>query len=281
MALAIVTGDDGVRAMTKSRIVPKRTGAPTWRARTGTSIEPSGCWGGSPPIRGAGCAASPSPEQVAGSRHLSEKEVVPGEEPQPLPPMRDGDERREIVGTEVDVVPVRGRAGVERTGTTSRRPRLHARDAALLRDRDRRAVRPRRAARQDRQGTRSSASSCRSWPDRNHVAGGGSGPGDLRRRRLRVRAGPGCGSAPACTGPSFVGFVLAASTASSRRSETSTSPCLAAEAKAGEIAGHGSGRGGARDLGLGRRHLSLKGHEVDALVVSIDERPGVEAGLDV
>ena len=85
------------------------------------------------------------------------------------------------------------------------------------------------------------------------------------------------------TGPSFIGFVPRGldSEFTALGDTINVAAHLAAEAKAGEILITEAVGAALETSGLERRHLSLKGHEVDALVVSIDERPGVEAGLDV
>jgi adenylate cyclase len=85
------------------------------------------------------------------------------------------------------------------------------------------------------------------------------------------------------TGPSFVGFVPRGldSEFTALGDTINVAAHLAAEAKAGEILITEAVGAALETSGLERRHLSLKGHEVDALVVSIDARPGVEAGLDV
>jgi adenylate cyclase len=84
------------------------------------------------------------------------------------------------------------------------------------------------------------------------------------------------------TGRSFVGFVPRGldSEFTALGDTINVSAHLAAQAKAGEILVTDA-VGASLDIsGLEHRHLSLKGHEVDALVISIDERPGVSAGLD-
>jgi len=84
------------------------------------------------------------------------------------------------------------------------------------------------------------------------------------------------------TGPSFIGFVSRGldSEFTALGDTINVTAHLAAQAKAGEILITEAVGAAIETEGLERRHLSLKGHEVDALVVSIDERPAVEAGLD-
>src|SRR5262245_38606253 len=86
------------------------------------------------------------------------------------------------------------------------------------------------------------------------------------------------------TGPSFIGFVSRGldSEFTALGDTINVAAHLAAQAKAGEILiTEAVGAALADDgVALERRHLSLKGHEIDGLVIAIDERPGVEAGLD-
>jgi len=84
------------------------------------------------------------------------------------------------------------------------------------------------------------------------------------------------------TGPTFVGFVSRGldSEFTALGDTINVSAHLAAQARAGEIIVSEAVGASLETGGLERRHLSLKGHELDALVISIDERPGVAAGLD-
>ena len=83
--------------------------------------------------------------------------------------------------------------------------------------------------------------------------------------------GPWCRSARVCTpGRRSSATCRRGSTASSRRSETrSTSPHLAAEAKAGEILITEAGQAALETSGLERR--LAEGPRVDALVIAVDD----------
>ena len=84
------------------------------------------------------------------------------------------------------------------------------------------------------------------------------------------------------TGLSFVGFVPRGldSDFTALGDTINVAAHLAAQAGPGEVLITDAVAASLETDGLQRRHLSLKGHEVDAFVVSIDERSGVEAGLD-
>jgi adenylate cyclase len=86
------------------------------------------------------------------------------------------------------------------------------------------------------------------------------------------------------TGPSFIGFVSRGldSEFTALGDTINVAAHLAAKANAGEILITEAVGAALEDdaVQLERRHLSLKGHEIDGLVISIDERPGVQAGLE-
>lgn len=84
------------------------------------------------------------------------------------------------------------------------------------------------------------------------------------------------------SGPSFVGWVSRGldSMFTALGDTINVTAHLAAQARPGEILVTDAAAASLETSGLERRHLSLKGHEVDAFVIPIDERPGVEAGLD-
>jgi adenylate cyclase len=83
------------------------------------------------------------------------------------------------------------------------------------------------------------------------------------------------------TGDTFVGYVSRgeASEFTALGDTINVTAHLAAQAKAGEILITEAVGASLETSDLGRRHLSLKGHEVDALVISVPERP--LASLDV
>ena len=123
-------------------------------------------------------------------------------------------------------------------------------------------------ARQDRPGV---GSSYRSWPATSMP----SPPWDRRGAPARVGHGTSDGpwvplGAGVHTGPAFVGRVegFEQRIHGARRHDQRRAH-LAAEAKAGESVPR---RWAALETsGLERRHLSLKGHEVDALVIAVDD----------
>ena len=83
------------------------------------------------------------------------------------------------------------------------------------------------------------------------------------------------------TGPAFVGYISRgeASEFTAFGDTINVTAHLAAQARAGEILDHRRGGGVARDRGSRATPLSLKGHELDALVITIDERGPAEAGV--
>jgi len=83
------------------------------------------------------------------------------------------------------------------------------------------------------------------------------------------------------TGPSFVGFVSRGlnSEFTALGDTINVAAHLAAQAKAGEILVTEEVAASLETEGLERRHLSLKGHELDALVITVDERGVAPAGI--
>ena len=217
-------------------------------------------------------------------RHLSEKYGPVGQEPEPLPTMRD---RARVRGGDGGrgrrLVPVRRRPSLERSRQGDGDLRVHASDAALLRGRHRGPVRLTRRCSTSSWATRWSASSSPSWRARSTPAwpwrplGRSSTPRATGRRRAR-----GSRSARACTpAPRSSATSPEVRRASSPRSATRstwrrTSPPRRA---AGEILITEAVGASLETEGLERRHLSLKGHELDALVITIDERGPAEAGV--
>ena len=235
---------------------PKRTGAPTWRARTGTSIEQAGAGGSHRPR----CRMCSIPFAGAGgwvARHLSRR-VSLGEEP--LPPMRAGmsDGRcRRRRGRRL--VPVRGRAGsselARRLGDrdfTRVMQRFYETATTGLFDHD--------ALLGKIVGTRSSLLPAVHGRTKPRVAGGGSGPGDVRRRRLRVGAGPLVAARRRrAHGPVVVGFVprgLDSEFGAQRHDRRRRTPRRGGEGRGDPVT---EAVGAALETsGLERRHLSLR-----------------------
>ena len=84
------------------------------------------------------------------------------------------------------------------------------------------------------------------------------------------------------TGPSFVGFISRGldSEFTALGDTINVAAHLAAQARAGEILITEAVGASLETSGLERRHLSLKGHELDALVISVDERPTASVEVD-
>jgi adenylate cyclase len=82
------------------------------------------------------------------------------------------------------------------------------------------------------------------------------------------------------TGPSFIGFVSRGldSEFTALGNTINLAAHLAAEARAGEILITDAVGASLETSGLERRPLSLKGHELDALVIAVDERGPATAG---
>jgi adenylate cyclase len=82
------------------------------------------------------------------------------------------------------------------------------------------------------------------------------------------------------TGPSFIGFVSRGldSEFTALGNTINLAAHLAAEARAGEILITDAVGASLETPGLDRRPLSLKGHELDALVIAVDERGPATAG---
>ena len=83
------------------------------------------------------------------------------------------------------------------------------------------------------------------------------------------------------TGPAFVGYISRgeASEFTAFGDTINVTAHLAAQARAGEILITDAVGASLGTEGLERRPLSLKGHELDALVITIDERGPAEAGV--
>ena len=83
------------------------------------------------------------------------------------------------------------------------------------------------------------------------------------------------------TGNTFVGYVSRgeASEFTALGDTINVAAHLAAQARAGEILITEAVGASLETEGLERRHLSLKGHELDALAITIDERGPAEAGV--
>jgi adenylate cyclase len=82
------------------------------------------------------------------------------------------------------------------------------------------------------------------------------------------------------TGSSFVGYISRgeASEFTAFGDTINVAAHLAADARAGEILITEAVGASLETEGLERRHLSLKGHELDALVITVDERGAAPAG---
>jgi len=119
-----------------------------------------------------------------------------------------------------------------------------------------------------------------------------AGPGHAGRavdaaRALFAAAGYGTTQGPwitlgagVHTGTSFVGFVSRGlhSEFTALGDTINIAAHLAADARAGEILITEAVGASLETSGLERRHLSLKGHELDALVITVDERGSTSAG---
>jgi adenylate cyclase len=83
------------------------------------------------------------------------------------------------------------------------------------------------------------------------------------------------------TGPAFVGYISRgeASEFTALGDTINVAAHLAAQAGQGEILITEEVEASLGIAGLERRHLSLKGHELDALVIAIDERGPAQAGV--
>lgn len=85
------------------------------------------------------------------------------------------------------------------------------------------------------------------------------------------------------TGPSFVGFISRGleSEFTALGDTINVAAHLAAQARAGEILITEAVGASLGTSGLERRHLSLKGQELDALVISVEERPAASVDVDL